>query len=129
MSRCSCFQVPCCCPQEVVCPETVTYGFQNVNLVGEGVFDEVTGDSPTFVVNFRGIRGVSPVTVNFNNPTKTIQVGVDLSTVKQQQVFTDSAQRNSATPAFLGQLGVQIDTGKIYIGTSLAVGGWTIFVP
>lgn len=40
-------------------------------------------------------------------------------------VFTNSTDRGNATPAFLGQLGVQLDTGVIYRGTALSGGAWT----
>lgn len=40
--------------------------------------------------------------------------------------FADAAARAAATPAFLGQVGIQLDTGAWYRGSSLAAGGWTV---
>ncbi len=41
-------------------------------------------------------------------------------------VFADNAARAAASPAFLGQLGVQTNTGDLYRGSSLAPAGWTL---
>ncbi len=41
-------------------------------------------------------------------------------------VFADNAARAAATPAYLGQPGIQINSGALYYGTSLAPAGWTL---
>lgn len=41
--------------------------------------------------------------------------------------FSNAGDRNEKTPAFLGQVGGQLDTEKIYIGTSIVKGGWTLY--
>lgn len=43
------------------------------------------------------------------------------------KTFANAAQRTAATPDFLGQVGVQLDTATIYTGTSIAAGGWTAY--
>jgi hypothetical protein len=40
--------------------------------------------------------------------------------------FDDAADLALTTPAFLGQVGVQLDTGVLYRGTTIAAGGWTV---
>jgi hypothetical protein len=125
MSCLSCFQTPCCCPQDNPCSETIQYTAENANLAGIGVFGALEGT----MFRFRGIQGVPPIQAVYNNVTKVIEIGFDGTSFKQQATFTDNAARASATPQYLGQLGVQINTGKIYIGTSLVVGGWTIYTP
>lgn len=125
MSCCTCNSTPCCCLQENNCPETIEYTVENANLSGVGVFGAQEGT----LFRFRGVGGTSPITVTYNNTTKTIMVGFDASSFKTQQTFTDNAARASQTPLYLGQLGVQINTGDIYIGTSLVAGGWTIYTP
>lgn len=46
--------------------------------------------------------------------------------VQATAVFADNTARGNATPAFLGQLGVQANTGNLYRGTTIAAGGWTL---
>ena len=43
------------------------------------------------------------------------------------KTFANAAARVAATPDFLGQVGVQLDTFTIYTGTSIASGGWTVY--
>jgi len=128
MSCCqTCFQVPCACScAEAVCAETIEYTAENANLAGVGVFGAQEGT----LFRFRGVgSGDSYIDVNYNSTTKVIEISFDASTFKTQQTFTDNAARASATPLYLGQLGVQINTEDIYIGTSLVAGGWTIYTP
>lgn len=90
------------------------------------MFDNVTD----FLVSFRGVgSGDDIIDVSFNDTTNVIQISIIPGSLKVQQTFADSAARMSATPDFLGQLGVQINSQEIYIGTSLAVNGWTIYTP
>jgi hypothetical protein len=39
--------------------------------------------------------------------------------------FADATARGSATPAFVGQLGLQLDTSVLYKGTATTAGSWT----
>ena len=39
--------------------------------------------------------------------------------------FATAVYRLQSTPAYLGQLGWQIDTKQLYYGSSLSIGGWT----
>ena len=41
-------------------------------------------------------------------------------------VFDDDADRAAATPEFIGQLGVQLDTGRVYRATGLTSGDWVL---
>ena len=125
MSCTVCNAQPCCCPSINCCSETIEYTGENINLVGTGVFDNLFGTE----FQFRGITGISPIVATYNDVLNVVEISFNASSFKQQATFTDSAARNSATPAFLGQWGIQIDTGKGYVGTSLVAGGWTIFVP
>lgn len=127
MSCCSvCYQTPCTCScPEAVCSETIEYTAENANLAGVGVFGAQEGT----LFRFRGVGGNAPISVAYDNALKTIMISFDSSSFKVQQTFTDGAARASATPVFLGQLGVQINTEEIYIGTSLVAGGWTIYTP
>lgn len=126
MSCLSCFQTPCCCPQEQTCPETLEYTAENANLAGVGVFGAQEG----LVFRFRGVAaGDAYIHVEYNNVQKVIEISLNEALLKMQQTAVDNAQRASLTPAFLGQLLVQINTQKIYIGTSLVAGGWTVFTP
>lgn len=40
--------------------------------------------------------------------------------------FANITVRNAATPTFIGQMGVQTDTGYIYEGTALTAGSWQL---
>jgi hypothetical protein len=40
--------------------------------------------------------------------------------------FADSTARAAATPIYIGELGLQKDTGAIYRGTALTAGSWTL---
>lgn len=130
-SPCStCHSTPCCCQRSGAlcgeCSETIQYAFQNINLAGVGVFDNVTD----FLVSFRGVgSGDDIIDVSFNDTTNVIQISIIPGSLKVQQTFADSAARMSATPDFLGQLGVQISDQTIWIGTSIAVNGWTVYTP
>lgn len=44
-------------------------------------------------------------------------------------VFADSAARTAAVPKRVGQLGVQIDTQKIYIASGVSAGAWVEYAP
>lgn len=44
------------------------------------------------------------------------------------QSFADSTARNAAVPTTLGQIGVQQDTGAIYVADGLTAGDWTAVV-
>lgn len=46
---------------------------------------------------------------------------------KVTTTFAADAARAAAVPAFIGQLGVQIDTNALYIGTALTAGSWSIY--
>lgn len=124
MSCTTCFQTPCCCPGINCCTETVEYQAVNINLTGVGVFDNLNVTE----FQFRGIVGLDPISATLNNVTSAIEISFDDSSFLQQAVATDSAARNSATPVFLGQLLLQIDTGVLYYGSSLVAGGWTLVV-
>jgi hypothetical protein len=124
MSCCTCNQTPCCC-SEATCSETIEYTVENANLAGVGVFGAQEGT----LFRFRGIGGNPPISVAYDNALKTIMISFDASSFKVQQTATDNAARASATPVYLGQLLVQLNTGDIYIGTSLIAGGWTIYTP
>lgn len=39
-------------------------------------------------------------------------------------VFADATQRAASTPSYIGQLGIQIDTGSLYRSTATTVGAW-----
>jgi hypothetical protein len=41
--------------------------------------------------------------------------------------FANTAARGAATPTYIGQLGIQLDTGVLYKGASIAPGQWTEF--
>lgn len=43
------------------------------------------------------------------------------------KTFADAAARAAATPDFLGQVGVQLDTATIYIASSISAGGWSVY--
>ena len=43
------------------------------------------------------------------------------------KTFLNAAARASATPDFIGQVGCQIDTATVYLGTSMVTGGWTLY--
>ena len=43
------------------------------------------------------------------------------------KTFANAAARATATPDFLGQVGVQLDTFTHYTGTTLVAGGWTVY--
>lgn len=60
-----------------------------------------------------------------NNHALVVPVG--LSVFGAAEPFVDSAARGAAIPGFIGQMGVQLDTGVLYRGTSLAAGQWTEF--
>lgn len=129
-NTCGCAPANCCCQRSGAlcgeCSETIQYAFQNINLAGVGVFDNLTN----FLASFRGIAsGDEFISVTLNGVTNAIEITLIPGSLKVQQTFADSAARMSATPLFLGQLGVQINSQEIYIGTSLAVNGWTIYTP
>lgn len=120
---CTCLQIPCCCPRSNDCSETITYTFENANLAGVGVF----GAEEDFLVRFRGVgSGDAFIDVAYNNVTKVIEISLNDELLKTQQTFVDNAARASATPAYLGQLGFQTNSAKLYYGSSLAAGGWTL---
>lgn len=113
-----------------MCPEAVTYGFVNIGLAGEGILEGVQGTNPNFLVRLRNIATGSPgvITVIFNGPQETIEIGFNGNSLKQQQTAVDTADRNSKTPAFLGQMLVQTNTFAIYVGNALVPGGWLLKV-
>jgi hypothetical protein len=43
------------------------------------------------------------------------------------KTFADATQRGLAVPDFLGQIGAQLDSADLYVGTSLVAGGWTLY--
>lgn len=121
-SRCGCTTLPACGE----CTETIQYSGVNINLAGVGVLEELNETE----FQFRGVgSGDSYIDVELNETTHVIQITLAVESLKLQQTFTDNAARASATPQYLGQLGVQINTSDIYIGTSLVAGGWTIYTP
>ncbi len=42
------------------------------------------------------------------------------------QTFADNTARGVAVPGFIGQIGVQLDTGVIYRASGTGAGGWTV---
>lgn len=121
-NRCGCTALPACGE----CSEIIQYSGANINLAGVGVFEELNETE----FQFRGVgSGDSYINVELNDTTHVIEITLEVESLKLQQTFTDNAARASATPQYLGQLGVQINTSDLYIGTSLAAGGWTIFTP
>lgn len=122
---CGSFSIPCCCQQTNQCPETLEFTCENANLAGVGVFGAQEG----LLFRFRGVgSGDSFIHVEYNNVTKVIEVSLNEALLKTQQTFVDSTARASATPAFLGQIGVQTNTFAIYVGNALAPGGWLLKV-
>lgn len=47
-----------------------------------------------------------------------------LATIKQTTTWANAAARAAATPAFDGQVGLQLDTNVFYVATGVAVGNW-----
>lgn len=47
-----------------------------------------------------------------------------VNTIKATTTFANAAARAAATPAFDGQVGVQLDTEMVYTATGLAAGNW-----
>lgn len=82
--------------------EIIVNGLVGTDANGNAVM--LTGSQVQTLLNL-------PATV-IDQPTKT---------------FADASARGSATPDFLGQVGVQLDTSTIYTGTSIAAGGWTVY--
>lgn len=127
MSCCTCNQNPCSCFSNTSCgecSETIQYDGQNINLAGVGVFEGLED----FLFSFRGVgSGDSYIDVELNDTTHVIEITLAVESLKLQQTFTDSAARMSATPQYLGQLATQQNNTTIWIGTSIAPGGWTQF--
>ena len=83
-----------------------------VALVANGILGTTAGGAATIMTGAQVQTLLNlPATV-IDQPTKT---------------FADSTARAAATPDFLGQLGVQLNTSTVYIGTSIAAGGWTVY--
>jgi len=59
-----------------------------------------------------------------DGPAVTLPAGALL--IRPTTTFANITARGNATPAFLGQVGVQLDTHAWYEGTTLAAGGWTL---
>lgn len=125
---CSCLQTPCCCGVNVYvtppcgtdCPPNASNTFQNNNLAGIGVFDNVTNG----LVSFRGIEGDGEfigVTLDATNHAVKLSV---LGGVIVGQTFVNAAARAAAVPSFVGQLGVEQDTLTPYLSNGTTAGDW-----
>ncbi len=60
------------------------------------------------------------------NPSDSfVSVPAGATELKGLQVFANSGARTAAIPTYVGQLGVQSNTGTVYRGTAESVGAWT----
>jgi hypothetical protein len=83
-----------------------------MSLINSGVVGTTAGGVPKMLsgTEIQELLNL-PATV-IDQPTKT---------------FADATARAAATPDFLGQVGVQLDTATIYTGTSVVAGGWAVY--
>jgi len=54
----------------------------------------------------------------------TIKIPGNVTNVNGVAIFTDAAARADALPAYIGQPGVQLDTGTLWRGNSFTAGDW-----
>jgi hypothetical protein len=112
--------------------DRLTYICQQVSRSVAGSFrvTEASGSlSPVSVIN-NGIVGTNASGAAVMLTGAQVQTLLNLpGTVIDQptKTFADAAARGAATPDFLGQVGVQLDTTTVYLGTSIAAGGWTVY--
>jgi hypothetical protein len=106
------------CPP--ICPPNNSNSFQNCNLNGIGVFDNVDGT----LVSFRGIVGDGSQTVCTLDAVNHSVIVSLLATASPPQVFANATARAAAVPKFVGQLGVETDNLTPWIATGTFAGDW-----
>lgn len=86
-------------------------------------------DPVPFVANsVMGFGDTQPITYTPEELLTFLMISATVVSGSQPTaVFLNAAARAAATPGFSGQLGLQVDTRQVYIGTSLVAGGWTVY--
>ena len=83
-----------------------------MELINNGIVGTSSSGVPTILTGAQVQALLNLPGTVIDQPTKT---------------FLDAAARGAATPDFLGQIGAQLDTSTIYLGSSITAGGWDVY--
>jgi len=107
---------------EALAKASTTHFLTPSNLAALGASTTFAGFT-AYATNAQAITGTS--TTLAVTPAALAAV---LATGPSRQTFANAVARAAATPAFIGELGYQSDTGQLYIGYGVAAGFWRAII-
>lgn len=84
------------------------------------MFDSISNG----LVSLRGVEGDGQnITVTLDAANRAAKITLTPGS-QAVQYFANAAARAAATPGFVGQIGIQVDTQSAYLGTATSAGSW-----